>query len=59
MDTLHDMLETMYRLSVWDSKGRQYLPVWDYEWQDVTTYIPAEDAIRTNVTAWLRDHVEG
>lgn len=59
MKTLGQMLEAMYRLAVWDNKGRQYLPVWDYEWRDVENYMPAEEAIVHNVTLWLNDEKEG
>lgn len=55
MKALHEMLETMYRLAVWDSEGRQYLPVWDYEWRHVTNYVPAEEAIKTNLRNWIND----
>lgn len=56
MKKLHEMLETMYRLAVWDHHGRQYLPTWDYEWRKVENYMPAEEAIRHNVTLWLNDN---
>ena len=58
MKTLGEMLERMYRLSVWDEKGRQFLPVFDYEWRDVTGYARAETAITTNTTMWLKDYPE-
>lgn len=53
---LHDVMIRMYRLSVWDANGKQYLPVFDYEWRDATTYMPAEQAIMTNSLAWFQDN---
>ncbi len=39
-----DRLIQMYRMSVWDSKGRQYLPVYGYDGQ-ITNYAPAREAL--------------
>lgn len=51
-----DMLTYMYSISVWDNEGRQYLPVFDYEWKQVTNYAPAREAISTNTNSWFQDH---
>lgn len=56
--TLADMLTRMYELSVWDNKGRQYLPVFDYAWRDVMAYCRANTAIVANTTGWINDHPE-
>lgn len=34
----------LYRLSVWDAQGRQYLPVFRGDWT-VTRYAPAVEAL--------------
>lgn len=49
------ILERMYHLAVWDNLGHQYLPIFDYEWLEVTNYMPAEEAIPHNVQLWYRD----
>lgn len=59
MKTLQEMLERMYRLSVWTNEGKQYLPIFDYEWRDVTSYVPAEEAIIHNTTLWLNETALG
>ena len=48
MPKLYDMLTRMYSLSVWDAVGRQYLPVFDYDWRNVSHYECAKTAIQTN-----------
>ena len=35
----------LYRLSVWDAQGRQYLPVMAYNRTEITHYAPALDAL--------------
>jgi hypothetical protein len=55
MIKLYDMLVRMYSLSVWDSTGKQYLPVFDYEWRYVSHYEVAKSAIETN---WNNYHSE-
>ena len=55
MITLHGMVETMYRLSVVDKAGQQYLPLFSYDWTKVEAYDRAEDAIRANTANWIND----
>ncbi len=55
MIKLPAMLERMYALSVWNSEGKQFLPTFDYEWRDVTNYLPAEEAIMHNTNLWFQD----
>ncbi len=38
-------LVQMYRMSVWDALGRQYLPVYGYDGQ-ITNYAPAREALK-------------
>ncbi len=40
----------MYRLSVWDAQGRQYMPVYGYD-GEIVAYAPANDAI----AIWVAD----
>ena len=54
--SLPAMLERMYKLSVWTGEGKQYLPVFDYEWRDITNYLPAKEAITHNTLLWFHDH---
>jgi hypothetical protein len=58
MKTLPDMLVRMYSMSVWDEKGRQFLPIFDYEWRDVMGYQRADEAITNNTQNWINDHPE-
>lgn len=58
MNGLSAMLIRMYSMSVWDNQGRQYLPVFDYEWRDIMGYTRADEAIITNTQAWVTDHTE-
>jgi hypothetical protein len=52
------MLARMYRLSVWDAAGKQFLPVFAYDWDHVMAYCHAETAIIANTTGWISDHPE-
>lgn len=47
------MLEKMYRLSVWDARGKQFLPVFTRDRTgEVEFYTWAPDAIMLNVQEW-------
>ena len=45
---LFEVLERMYRLAVWDAKGRMYMPIFDYDFNNVEVYAPADEAINAN-----------
>ena len=56
MKTLHEMLIRMFKMAVWDNQGRQYLPVFNFDWKHVLHYAPAEDASGQNTTRWIYSH---
>ncbi len=43
-DDLMERMVQMYRMSVWDHKGRMYMPVYDYGGQ-ICAYMRAEEAL--------------
>lgn len=47
--SLHAMLMRMHAMPVWDNAGRQYYPVFDYDWKNVSHYALAEDAATVNI----------
>ena len=52
---LHKRLCQMHRLAVWDNKGREYLPLYGYDWQ-IEAYAPAKEAIDIFWTVWYQEN---
>lgn len=47
--SLGGMLLRMHGMPVWDRQGRQYYPVFDYDWKNISHYARAEEASALNI----------